>query len=154
MEKISTNKIVKIGIVVEDIEQAARYYADLFHIEMPEIKIPKPNTNLNPNSNTWFRGESQASKCKTAIIPLNPIYIELIEPIDEKSPWGEFKKQHGQGVHYLAFNIDGFQEHIDLMSRKEMPVYYTQDKGKERYAYFETIKQLGVTLEFKEIDKD
>lgn len=154
MDKISTNQIVKIGIVVSDIEQAVAHYSALFNIPAPEIRTPNPNAVPPPNASTWYRGADRAAKCRTAVIRLEPIYIELIEPLEGASPWSEFKQAHGQGVHYLAFNIEGFQDHIDLLNASGMPVYYKQDKGKERYAYFETADQLGVTLEFKEIDKD
>jgi methylmalonyl-CoA/ethylmalonyl-CoA epimerase len=154
MDKISTNHIVKVGIVVKDIEQAAKYYAELFNIPVPEVKTPNPNAVMPANASTWYRGADKAFKCRTAIIRLEPIYIELIEPLDGPSPWSEFKQEHGQGVHYLAFNVEGFQDHIDLLNAKGMPVFYKQDKGKERYAYFETEEKLGVTLEFKEVDKD
>ncbi|MFD0675889.1 MULTISPECIES: VOC family protein [unclassified Paenibacillus] len=154
MEKISTDQIVKIGIVVENIEEAVKHYAEIFNIEVPKVSVPKPDTQPDPRAYTIFRGEKRKVRCKTAIVPLKPIYIELIEPLNEPSPWNEFKEAHGQGVHYVAMNIEGFEEHIQLMEHKGMPVIQKTEKGKERYAYFDTVQKLGVTLEFKEVDKN
>jgi methylmalonyl-CoA/ethylmalonyl-CoA epimerase len=39
------------------------------------------------------------------------------------------------------------------MERKGFPAFFKQEKGKERYAYFETAAKIGTTIEFKEIDK-
>ncbi|TDF98950.1 bleomycin resistance protein [Paenibacillus piri] len=153
MEHISTNQIVKIGVVVDNIEQAVKHYAELFQIEPPVIRIPKSDVPVQipeDGAYTWYRGEYRNVRCKTAVIPLEPIYIELIEPFDEPSPWNEFKERHGQGVHYVAFHVEGFQEHIDLLENKGMGLIQKTEKGHERYAYFDTASKLGVTLEFKE----
>lgn len=154
MEKISTNHIVKIGIVVDDIEKAAEYYAELFKIDKPFIRVPDPNKAPDPKAYKWYKGEYRSFRIKTAVVKLEPIYIELVEPIDDNSPWADFKKKHGSGVQFMAFNIDGFEEHLNLMEHKGMPAFLKEEKGKERYAYFDTAALLGVTLEFKEIDKD
>lgn len=148
--------MVKIGIVVEDIEKAAQYYADLFNIPKPEVKYPNPPPAPVEGNKPYscYRGEYRTTRCKTANIKLEPIYIELIEPLDEPSPWTEYKEKHGQGVHYMAFNIDDFQGHEELMKQKGMPIYHKTEKGKERYGYFETYSKLGITVEFKEIDKE
>jgi hypothetical protein len=63
----------------------------------------------------------------------------------------EFKRRHGQGVHYMAFDVEGFEDHIDLMERNKMKLIQKTEKGPERYAYFDTVPKLGITVEFKEI---
>jgi methylmalonyl-CoA/ethylmalonyl-CoA epimerase len=155
MKQISTNQIVKIGIIVDNIEEAAKHYAELFQIELPEIEIPDAAKQTSiEGAYTWYRGENRGTRCKTAVIPLEPIYIELIEPFDEPSPWTEFKQEHGQGVHYVAFHVDGFQDHIDFMASKGMNLIQKTEKGYERYAYFDSAPKLGVTVEFKETGND
>ncbi|WP_163538167.1 VOC family protein [Gracilibacillus sp. YIM 98692] len=151
METISTKKIMKIGVVVEDIEKSAKAYAELFGLEEPVIKVPDLSVPSTPDGpHTIYKGEYRTTGCKTAVIPVEPIYIELIEPLNHPSPWTEFQEKHQQGVHYLAFNIDGFAEHAAFMESKDMPVVQKTEKGHERYAYFDTEKTLGVTIEFKE----
>jgi methylmalonyl-CoA/ethylmalonyl-CoA epimerase len=155
VERISTNHMVKIGIVVDNIEKAVQYYADIFNIEKPEIHVHDHTKDPVPTSDegayTWYDGEYRNYSIKVAMVMLEPIYIELIEPFDEPSPWTEFKKRHGQGVHYMAFDVEGFQDHIDLMERNGMKLIQKTEKGPERYAYFDTVPKLGLTVEFKEI---
>jgi methylmalonyl-CoA/ethylmalonyl-CoA epimerase len=163
LDKISNNQIIKLGIVVDNLEEAFQYYVDLFKLDPEKMRAPRPKnapaSQAAPapeGGNTpfvWYRGEYRNARCRTAIIPLQPIYLELIEPYDEPSPWTEFREKHGPGIHFLAFHIDGFEEHIQLMESKGMPVYHKQEKGKERYAYFDSVSKLGATIEFKEIDK-
>ncbi|NHN33996.1 VOC family protein [Paenibacillus agricola] len=169
MDKISNNQIIKLGVVVDNLEEAFQYYMDLFKLDPAKMRAPKPRppqSDSTPAGSTataapeggntpfvWYRGEYKKARCRTAIIPLEPIYLELIEPYDEESPWTEFREQHGPGIHFMTFHIDGFEEHIQLMGSKEMPAFFKQEKGKERYAYFDSVAKMGTMIEFKEIDK-
>lgn len=154
MEHFPTNHIVKIGVVVKDIEKAVKYYEDLFDIEPPKIHLPKPRT-AKPGERepyTIYRGKKMETRCKTAVVKLEPIYLELIEPLDEPSPWKEFQDKHGQGVHYVAFVADGFEETETFMADKGISMIQKTEKGTQRYGYFDTEEQLGITLELKEMD--
>ena len=62
---------------------------------------------------------------------------------------------HNQGsqiasVCFISLYIEGFEQHIDLMGRKGFSLVFEEEKGFERYAYFDTLKALGFTLEMKE----
>jgi hypothetical protein len=155
MEKFPTNHIVKIGIVVKDIEQAVNYYAALFNIPVPEIHWPKEK-KAEPGDkalSSVFRGKEELARCITANVKLEPIYIELIQPLEEPSPWTEFLQKKGPGVHYMAFEApNGFSEVEEFMAKQNMPIYHKTEKGTQRYGYFETADKLGITVEFKEID--
>ncbi|GHV36210.1 lactoylglutathione lyase [Spirochaetia bacterium] len=156
MDKFPTNHIVKIGIVVRDIEKAVQYYAKLFNIPAPEIhhprdRKPEPETGNKPGS--VFRGKTEVGQIITAVVKLEPIYIELIQPLGGPSPWEEFIQQHGEGVHYMAFEApSGFSDVENFMAQNGVPIYHKTEKGTQRYGYFETHDKLGITMEFKEID--
>ena len=155
MDKFPSNHIVKIGIVVNDLEAAVKAYAKLFNIPEPEIHLPTTHVKVEGGREpgSIYRGQEVSGKCKTAMIPLEPIYIELIEALDEPSPWTEFKQKYGQGVHYMAFEAaSGFSDVENLMAAQGMPIYHKTEKGKQRYGYFDTEDTLGITVEFKEID--
>jgi hypothetical protein len=161
MEKFPTNSIVKIGIVVRDIEKTVKAYADLFDVKVSEIRQakpagPLPTEPLVPGGkvpSTVFRGKKGMDRIKTATISMEPIYIELAQPVDDFGPWHEWLEKNGPGVYWIATEApSGFGEVEELMARKGMPIYHRTEKGAQRYGYFETAEQLGVTLEFKEID--
>ncbi len=154
MEGITSKKIVKLGLVVDNVEEAAMYYAKLFGMEMPEIFTPGPETPPDPTGKTytWFKGSDRKPRCKIAKIYTEPVYLELIEPLpDVPNPFSEFKDRHGQGVYFISFYIDGFEKHIDFLETLGMPLSFKQDKGHERYAYFDSLAKLGVTIELKEV---
>ena len=161
MEKFPTRRITKIGIVVRDIEKAVKEYAALFDIPVPMIRPARPAGPLPVESEisggkvpgTVFRGTKGMDCIKTAVIPLEPIYIELAQPVDDFGPWHEFLEKNGPGVYWMAAEAPGgFDEVEEMMARKEMPIFHKTEKGTQRYGYFDTWEKLGITLEFKEID--
>ena len=156
MDKLGSKKIEKIIVVVDNIEEAVEYYAKIFNIEKPSIRIPADKPPVVEGGKTpyaEYRGEKRQMRIKTAIIPLEPIYLELAEPYDEPSPWTEFKQKHGHGMAFLSFYVDGFEENMELMSGLGMPAFHKQEKGKERYAYFDSEDKIGTSIEIKEFDK-
>ncbi|GHU78909.1 lactoylglutathione lyase [Clostridia bacterium] len=155
MDHFPTRQIVKIGIVVDNLEKAVEYYTELFGLEKPKPHPPAPKAADGNKPYTVFRGQDGSAGCKAAVINLEPIYLELIEAMDGPSPWTEFKEKHGQGVQYIAFEAnEGFDKVEKLMADRGMPIYHKTEKGKQRYGYFDTYEKLGITLEFKEIDKE
>jgi hypothetical protein len=155
LKKFPTTHMIKIGIVVRDVEKAAQAYADLFDIPVPVVKQPREWKQVpgEKTPGTVFRGKQGYDKIKTAQIKLEPIYIELIEPVDDFGPWHEFMEQHGPGVFFMATEApSGFGDVEALMAAKGMPIFHKTEKGTQRYGYFDTAEKLGITLEFKEID--
>jgi hypothetical protein len=157
MDNFPTNRIVKIGVVVKNLEAAIKAYCAIFKVDPPEILVPKDENKQSSDGKELgpvFRGKRELSRCRVACINLTPIYIELIEPYDEPSPWQEFKEKHDQGVHYVAFEHSGggFEETEKLMARYDMPIYFKVERGNSRYGYFDSAEKLGVSLELKVFD--
>ncbi|TBL81987.1 VOC family protein [Paenibacillus thalictri] len=154
MQAISNKNIVKLGIVVDNVEEAAAYYAKIFGIEVPEVSTPGPETPPDPTGRayTWYQGSDRKPRCKYAKIYTDPIYLELIEPLpDVPNPFTDFLEKRGPGIFFIAFYVEGFEEHVQFMEQLGLPLTFKQDKGHERYAYFDTIAKLGIALEFKEV---
>lgn len=152
MEKINSNKIVKLGIVVDNIEAVAKRYNELFHLkEKAVVRYPDPNKAKNPKAYKKYLGQKVDAKLKSCIVNLHPIYLEIVEPFDETpSPWLDYLKRHGSGVCFLSFYVDGFKEQIDFMEKGGYPLSFVEEKGFERYAYFNTQDKIGMTIELKE----
>ncbi len=151
-ENLGSREIVKVGIVVDDIEKAAEYYQKIFRFETaPAVRLPDPTKKPDPRAYRLLRGEKTDPRLKCCIVPLGPVYLEVIEPYpDQPSPWLEYLQKHGPGVCFLSFYVDGFERTLDFMKENGAPAFFVEEKGFERYAYFETQKLLGVTLEAKE----
>lgn len=153
MNHMENNHLLKMGIVVNDIEAAARHYCDLFGMEMPPISIPDPDAAPEPTeaSYTWQRGELRPTRTKMCVLKMGPMVLELLEPYDEPSPWNEYKQSHGEGVHFVMFTVNGFNQHIDFLEGKGYPLNHKGEYGAGRYCYFDSEDKLGVTLGLQEL---
>ena len=154
-ENFGSREIIKVGIVVDDIEKAAEYYQKIFQFDsVPSVRLPDPNKKPEPGTYRLLRGQKTDPKLKCCIIPLGPVYLEVIEPCSgQPSPWLEFLEKNGPGVCFLSFYVNGLENTLDFMRENGAPAFFVEEKGFERYAYFETQKFLGVTLEAKEQDR-
>ncbi|MBW7458422.1 VOC family protein [Paenibacillus sepulcri] len=153
MEHIENNNLLKVGIVVDDIEKALKAYCGLFGLAMPEIQTPDPNSvqEHTDNSYTWYRGEYITARTKFANLQMGPVTVELMEPFDEPNPWNEFKQKHGPGVHFITFTVNGFQQHINFLEGQGIPLAHKGEYGSGRYGYFDTESLLGVVLGLQEL---
>lgn len=154
MEKLNSNQIIKIGVVVHNIEEVARRYGDLFDIPVPEVHYPDPNRVYPPNAYKRYKGQDYKIMLKYTHIDLNPIYLELLEPFDDTpSPWLDHLNKFGPSICFISFYINGFRQQIDVMEKNGFSLTFEEEKGHERYAYFDTLEKLGLTLELKERDQ-
>ena len=97
--KINMDGFIQIALVVKDIEKAAKKWADLFGVPVPEIRIDEPRENPN----LTYRGKPAFYGLKFAVIQANGFVIELHEPDEHESTFREFLDKHGNGVHHIGF---------------------------------------------------
>ena len=152
MEKISSNRIVKIGIVTADADETARRLTDLFEEAEPYDSHEPPQEPYSSERWQRYHGEPVSGiKMKVRLVYLQPVYFEIIQPLgDCNSPWHDHFKKYGTSVCFISFYINGFEQHLDFMGKQGFPVVFAEEKGFERYAYFDTMRALGFTLEMKE----
>jgi len=143
------NKVVaQVGIIVRDIEATARAYAEFFGMEMPSINW----TDVPEKARTQYRGEQTNARAKLAFMNMGSLQLELIEPDEHPSTWREYLDEHGEGVHHIAFFVEGMKEKIELMAGRGMPLVQYGEYTGGRYAYMDTFPQLKVMLELLEND--
>jgi catechol 2,3-dioxygenase-like lactoylglutathione lyase family enzyme len=148
-ESLGSKVVCQIGLVVRDIEQSARAYADLFGVDVPPWSMTAPEQEAH----TRYRGQPTQARAKLAFFRLGGVDLELIEPVDGPSTWREFLDAHGEGVHHIAFRIQGMQEQTKILERKGMPLVQRGDYTGGRYAYIDATQQLKVILELLENDR-
>lgn len=154
MNHIENSNLTKIGIVVDNIEEALQRYCAMFNLPMPQIQVPSLDDPASPQTDdnyTLYRGERKPTRTKFANLQMGPVTIEFLEPLDEPSPWSEFKQKQGQGVHFITFTINGFEQHIDFVEGQGFPLIHKGEYGSGRYCYFDSDKLLGVTLGLQEL---
>ncbi|MBM3945358.1 MAG: hypothetical protein FJ317_07725, partial [SAR202 cluster bacterium] len=92
--KLADVPMTHIGIVVSDLEQAARAYAGVLGVAVPPARAVKA---------VRYPAGSRADRRaypRTATIGLNGVAIELLEPQGGASPWSDALEAKGQGLHH------------------------------------------------------
>ncbi|MDQ0229008.1 VOC family protein [Metabacillus malikii] len=153
MNKIDNPHLVKLGLVVDDIEATAKHFSRLFGIEMPKIIMPAEEYSPDPTGATYtvFRGEHVPARVKLANLQMGAVTVELLEPVDDKSPYAEFKQKHGQGVQFITFTVGGFEENISFVENQGIPLVHKGEYGSGRYCFMDSVQQLGVMLGLQEL---
>jgi CHAD domain-containing protein len=151
MEKniLGTDLVTQIGILVNDIEQAAQDYADLLGVEKPEIVI----TATEDIAKTVYKGNPTPARTKQAFFHVGPnIDIELLEPDHEPSSWRHDLDTYGEGIHHIAFNIKGMRKVVEAFERNGMKEIQKGEWVGGRYSYIDAKETLKLTLELLEND--
>ena len=94
--------IEHIGIAVENLEEAIKYYENILGLKCYAIE------------------EVKDQKVKTAFFMIGQTKIELLEPTDMDSPVGKFIEKKGQGIHHMAFAFDDVNAALKSAEEKEI----------------------------------
>jgi len=143
---IGSNVITQIGIVVKDIEKSSKAYAEFLGVEVPQWFITDPVEI----SHTQYRGKPSKAQAKLAFFQLGNIVIELIEPVGGPSTWQEFLATKGEGVHHIAFEVQGMDKRIANLKAIGIPLIQRGDYTGGCYSYLDGTPKLGVILELLE----
>ncbi len=92
--------IEHIGIAVNSLDESIPYYENILGLECYAIE------------------EVKDQKVKTAFFKIGDTKIELLESTDPEGPIGKFIEKRGQGIHHLAFAVDGIDNAIKEVEEK------------------------------------
>jgi catechol 2,3-dioxygenase-like lactoylglutathione lyase family enzyme len=145
-ETLGSKTVCQIGLIVRDIERSSAAYADLFGVEVPAWSLTDPEESAH----TRYHGQPTTARAKLAFFDLGSVSLELIEPVGAPSTWREFLETQGEGVHHIAFQIQGMDEQCAILERKGMATVQRGDYTGGRYAYVDATPQLHVILELLE----
>ena len=85
---MNISHIEHIGIAVENLEDAIKYYEGVLGMKCYSIE------------------EVVDQKVKTAFFLVGDTKIELLESTSPDGPIGKFIEKKGQGIHHIAFAVD------------------------------------------------
>ena len=92
--------IEHIGIAVINLEDAIGYYEEVLGLECYAIE------------------EVKDQKVKTAFFKVGDTKIELLESTDPERPIVKFVEKRGQGIHHMAFAVDGIEDALQEAEEK------------------------------------
>ena len=90
-------KIDHIAIAVNDVEESAKVYQEALGVDNVEFETV------------------ESEGVKVAIIHLENVRIELMQPTNDASPIKKFLEKKGQGLHHLALETDNIECEVERM---------------------------------------
>jgi DNA-binding HxlR family transcriptional regulator len=122
-------------VAVRDLDQAGAAFSSLFGV-----------ASLPPASGTVVGPGGCQGEIKQCAFPLANFCIELIQPVSGTTPFRDFLRKSGQGVHHIGMRVSGsFERGMQhLAQRGGTRILGGVD---DRYALFDFSQQLGSTVE-------
>lgn len=141
------NGIAQIAILVENLEETVQNYWRMFRIGPWQFyTYGKPLVKQMS-----YHGRPADYQMRIALSQIGPLRIELIEAEEGDSIYTDFIKEHGYGVHHLGLLVDDMQQALEQATSAGLEMIQDGSGfglyGDGHYAYLETEKALGVTLE-------
>jgi len=143
---LGTNIVCQVGLIVRDIEKSAEAYSQVFGMPKPPVII----TDKPEIAKTEYRGEPTNAQAKLAFFQMGQVALELIEPIGGPSTWKDFLDEKGEGVHHIAFTVQGTDEVVAYLEEKGINVIQQGHYTGGMYTYVDSESALGVILELLE----
>lgn len=151
MEKgiLGTKIVTQIGFVVNDIEKTSQTFADFLGVEKPQWSL----TDTIDKTHGEFNGQPCPARAKLAFFHVGEtLDIELIEPDETPSVWRNVLNEKGEGVHHIAFVVNGMKEKILALEGNGMKLLQRGEYTGGRYAYIDCVDQLKTIVELLEND--
>ena len=106
--------IEHIWIAVKSLDESIPYYENILGLTCYSVE------------------EVKDQKVKTAFFMVGQTKIELLESTDPEGPIGKFLEKKGEGVHHIAFAVNGLQAQLDEVAAKGIQLIDKQPrKGAE-----------------------
>ncbi len=97
--------ISHVGVAVQDIEAALKYFSRILKIPMPEIH------------------SAPEKKMRFAVIDVGGVGIELLEDKSSDGRVANFVKEKGEGIEHICFLTDSIEKDMDELKERNFDFY-------------------------------
>ncbi|MCD6419279.1 MAG: methylmalonyl-CoA epimerase [Synergistetes bacterium] len=132
---MNVKKIDHIGIAVESIQEALKFYEEMLGIKCTGIE------------------EVASQKVKMAFLPIGESELELLESTDPEGPIGKFIAKRGQGLHHIALRVDNLEDALNELKEKGVRLIDEKPRpgaGGAKIAFVHPKSSNGILLELCE----
>jgi len=147
MERIDIDlgkfKVDQLGYVYRDIEKQVNLLETVFGL--PKFAFLVKNDSL-----CKYRGKDSKISTKLALSRIFNVQIELIQLIKGDCIFKEFLDSGREGLHHFGIYVDDLDSIIKEFTDKGYEILHQRIIAKQKVAYIDTEKDLGILLEFQE----
>jgi methylmalonyl-CoA/ethylmalonyl-CoA epimerase len=97
---VKIERVSHIGIAVKHWEEQVAFYRDVLGLELEKIE------------------EIADQRVRVALFRVGEITIELLDPLTADSPVAKFLDKRGEGIHHIAYAVDGLDRALAEVSAK------------------------------------
>ena len=94
-----SGRLSHVSFAVKDVEKTTRAFADAFGI----TNVAKAQDFRDIKWGPRFPG--RVMNTRRMGLTINGVSFEFLQPLDGDSPWKEFIKESGDGVHHIGFSV-------------------------------------------------
>jgi len=143
LELLALPSVSQIGVVIKEMHPAMEFYSEVWNVG--PFKIFEPEY-----TDQTYRGKPGNFKMRIALAPFGPVQLELIEPLEGDTIYGEFLEKKGGGLHHLGFDVDRIEDRITAMQKMGIEVLQSGKRPGVAFAYMDTEPLTGIIMEFIE----
>ena len=132
-------KINHIAIVVNNIEEAAKFYQDILGLGLSDVEVVA------------------AQKTRAGFFRIGESNIELVQPTGPDSPLVKFLETKGSGIHHICFEVDDIEAEVKAFIEKgAIMVDHKPRPGAHstKVAFIHPKSSGGVLIEICELPKE
>ena len=125
-------KVDHIGIAVKNLDETIPYYTETLGLKVLKIE------------------EVTSESVRVAFIDAGNVKLELLEPMSEQSAIHSFIEKKGEGIHHIAFGVEGIEERMNELREKGIRILNEQPKigaGGAQVAFLHPKSSFGVLYE-------
>src|SRR3990172_10700136 len=106
--------VLQVCVAVRDLDEAMRTYWDEYGIGPWEVY------ELNPETVQDMIRDDEASEhaMRLAVTMIGNVQWELVEPLDDRSIYADFLREHGAGLHHVSMGVANYGDTVDRMRAK------------------------------------
>lgn len=126
------NKVDHIGIAVKNLVETIPYYTETLGLTLLKVE------------------EVESESVKVAFIDAGNVKLELLEPLSEQSAIHSFIEKKGEGIHHIAFGVEGIESRMNELRTKGIRILNEQPKigaGGAQVAFLHPKSSYGVLYE-------
>ena len=138
---IALTNLSHIGVAVQDTEKTLSFLSSIWDIGN------QVTNDYQPSSEDLIVGEQ--FRARLTLIKFGPVFIELLQPMDDKSIWARFIKKNGEGIHHFAFGVSNYDEMVNALKKQGHELLVAAVYQGERWCYFNTSPG-GMVIELRE----
>lgn len=144
---LGLEKVNQVGIVVRDMDKAIKNYWEIFGISFPKVLIPE-------YFNRVYRGKPENFRMKIGLAMVRDLQIELVQPLEGETTYGEFLEKWGEGIHHLGFDVNNLDERVAAFQKLGVGVLMSGERVGAKFAYMDTEGSVGIIVELVQKEKE